>query len=233
MSRERHLAYMTVDLVILTVRGGKLQVVLVRRGKPPFEGQLALPGGYLEGEETLDETALRELGEETGLDGTRLHLEQLHTYSDPKRDPRGRVITTAYLALVPELERLVAGSDACEALLMPVDDALSGDLLAFDHSMILRDARERARWKLEYTTVAAAFCKEPFTVSDLRRVYEVIWGFELDPSNFRRKVTKMDGFLEATGQVTDSRRGRPAALYRRGPAELLTLPLLRARTQRL
>src|SRR5690606_10985951 len=156
---------------------------------PPFEGQLALPGGYLEGEGTLDETALRELREESGLDGPRLDLQMGPTSRDPKRDPRGPVITPAYLGSVPWPDGRVAGSGACEALLMPVDDALSGDLLAFDHSMILRDARERARWKLEYTTVAAAFCKEPFTVSDLRRVYEVIWGFELDPSNFRRKVT--------------------------------------------
>jgi ADP-ribose pyrophosphatase YjhB (NUDIX family) len=107
--------YATVDVVILTVRDDALQVLLVNRGKPPYLGKRALPGGYLRGGETLDEAALRELEEETSVDGTRLHLVQLRTYSDPERDPRGRVITTAYLALGPNLPIPVAGTDAREA----------------------------------------------------------------------------------------------------------------------
>jgi len=226
--RARTLVFVTVDLVILTVRDDELQVLLVERGKTPYLGQLALPGGHLRGNETLDATALRELKEETGVDGTHLHLEQLRTYSDPERDPRGRVITTAYLALGPNLPEPVAATDAREAYWMPVEVALHGGTLAFDHASILRDALERARSNLEYTTVASVFCAEPFTISDLRRVYEVIWGFALDPSNFRRKITRAEGFVESTGERRIPPTGRPASLYRKGPASLLMPPFLRS-----
>jgi 8-oxo-dGTP diphosphatase len=226
--RKRAAVSVTVDLVIFTVRDDELHVLLVERGKAPYLGQLALPGGHLRGRETLDDTALRELKEETGVDGAHLHLEQLRTYSDPERDPRERVITTAYLALGPNLPTPVAGTDAREAYWMPVGPALHDGTLAFDHTSILRDALERARSKLEYTTVATVFCAEPFTISDLRHVYEVIWGFALDPSNFRRKITRADGFLESTGQRRVPATGRPASLYRKGPASLLMPPLLRS-----
>lgn len=219
--------HLTVDLVILTVRDDTLQVLLVERGKEPFLGQLALPGGFLRGQETLEEAALRELQEETGVDGRVLHLEQLQTYSEPGRDPRGRVVTAAFLALGPDLPTPVAGTDASDADWAPVEKALESGALAFDHTAILHDGVERARSKIEHTTVATAFCREPFTLSDLRRVYEVIWGFSLDPSNFRRKVTKVDGFLEATGDRRALATGRPATLYRRGLATVLTPPLLR------
>lgn len=219
---------MTVDLVIFTVRDDEFQVLLVERGKEPYLGQLALPGGHLRGKETLDDAALRELEEETGIDGAPLHLEQLRTYSDPDRDPRGRVITTAYLALGPSLPAPVAGTDAREAYWMPVGPAFHDGALAFDHALILRDAVDRARSKLEYTTVATVFCAEPFTVSDLRRVYEVIWGVTLDPSNFRRKITQAEGFLEPTGQRRIPATGRPASLYRKGLATLLSPPFLRS-----
>jgi 8-oxo-dGTP diphosphatase len=227
-NRERAAVSVTVDLVIFTVRDDQLQVLLVERGKAPYLGQLALPGGHLRGKETLDDAALRELQEETGVDGAQLHLEQLRTYSDPERDPRGRVITAAYLALGPNLPTPVAGTDAREAYWMPVGPALHEGTLAFDHTSILRDALERARSKLEYTTVATVFCAEPFTISDLRRVYEVIWGFALDPSNFRRKITRANGFLESTGQHRTPATGRPASLYRKGPASLLMPPFLRS-----
>jgi ADP-ribose pyrophosphatase YjhB (NUDIX family) len=226
--RDRATVFVTVDLVIFTVRDDQLQVLLVERGKAPYLGQLALPGGHLRGKETLDEAALRELHEETSVEGAHLHLEQLRTYSDPERDPRGRVITAAYLALSPNLPTPVAGTDAREAYWMPVGPALHEGTLAFDHTSILRDALERARSKLEYTTVATVFCAEPFTVSDLRRIYEVIWGFPLDPSNFRRKITRADGFLKPTGQHRIPATGRPAALYRKGPATLLMPPFLRS-----
>ncbi|WP_327045379.1 NUDIX hydrolase [Microbispora sp. NBC_01189] len=218
----------TVDLVIFTVRQEQLQVLLVERGNEPYLGHLALPGGFVRSGETLDDTALRELSEETALDGRKLHLEQLHTYSAPSRDPRGRVITVAYLALGPDLPLPVAGTDATAAHWAPVSAALDGDTsLAFDHTAILRDGLERARTKLEHTTVAAAFCPEPFTVGELRRIYEAVWGFKLDPSNFRRKVTRTEGFLEPTGERSIPDIGRPAALYRRGPAAFLIPPLLR------
>jgi 8-oxo-dGTP diphosphatase len=219
----------TVDLAIFTVRRAELQVLLINRGKEPFLGCAALPGGYVRSGETLDEAARRELSEETGVSGEHLHLEQLKTYGDPGRDPRGRVISVAYLALGADLPAPRAGTDAQAALWVPVHDALHlASDLAFDHAVILREAVERARSQLEYTTVAAAFCSEPFSVGDLRRVYEAVWGFTLDPSNFRRKVTRAENFLEPTGERQSPEIGRPAALYRRGKAQTLFPPLLRS-----
>jgi 8-oxo-dGTP diphosphatase len=226
-STTRHAALsVAVDLVIFTIRDGMLQVLLIERGNEPFRSMPALPGGYVRENEALDHAALRELAEETGVSSPRLCLEQLRAYGDPARDPRGRIITVAYLALCPGLPEPVAGTDARAARWTPVRDATAA-MLAFDHAAILRDALERARSQLEYTTAAAAFCTEPFTVTDLRRVYEAVWDLPLDPSNFRRKATRAASFIEPTG---DRRLhlGRPAALYRRGPVRLLSPPLLRA-----
>jgi 8-oxo-dGTP diphosphatase len=220
--------WVTVDLAIFTVRDDELQVLLITRGNEPYLGAPALPGGYVRARETLDEAALRELSEETGVDGRQLHLEQLRAFSAPDRDPRGRVITVAYLALGPNMPDPQAGTDARTACWVPVDTALSWQgKLAFDHAEILSEALERARSKLEYTTVAAAFCTEPFSVGDLRHVYETVWGVTLDPSNFRRKVTQAESFLEPTGERRRAEMGRPATLYRRGTARLLCPPLLR------
>ncbi|WP_122978934.1 NUDIX hydrolase [Actinoplanes teichomyceticus] len=213
----------TVDLVLLTIRQDALQVLLIRRGIEPFAGQWALPGGFIHDDEDLDEAAARELREETGLDPSAGHLEQLATYGCPGRDPRGRVVTVAYLALLPDLPSPVAGSDAAQARWWPV-----GDLrLAFDHDRILADGLERARAKLEYTPLATAFCPAEFTVAELRAVYETVWRTRLDPRNFHRKVTSAENFIEATGHSVTRDRGRPAQLFRRGPATLLHPPLLR------
>ncbi len=228
-SAGRSTVSVTVDLVIFTIRDHELRVLLIERGHAPYQGMLALPGGYVRNGETLDEAALRELNEETALDGRQLHLEQLHTYGAPDRDPRGRVITVAYLALGPNLPLPVAGTDAEAARWAPAQSVVDGRLtLAFDHATILSDALERARSQLEYTTVATAFCPEPFTIGDLRQVYEVIWGFPLEPSNFRRKVTRAKHFLEPTDERRYPEIGRPATLYRKGTARLLFPPLLRS-----
>ncbi|GAB3448651.1 NUDIX domain-containing protein [Streptomonospora sediminis] len=222
-------AAVTADLVILTVRAGALHALLIERGNAPFLGRPALPGGYVRPVENLDDAAVRELREETGLDGHTLHLEQMRSYGAPDRDPRGRTVTVAYLALGPDMPAPVAGTDADAARWVPVEEALrAGYGLAFDHAAILADGVERARSKLEYTTAAASFCTEPFTMSDLRSVYEVIWGTALDPSNFRRKVTRTAGFVEPTGERRAMESGRPAALYRRGTARALFPPLLRS-----
>lgn len=214
----------TVDLAILTVRSGELCVLLVRRGVRPFRGDWALPGGYVLPDEDLRAAADRELQEETGL--TDIHLEQLATYGRPDRDPRGRTVTVAHLALTPDAPTPAAGTDAAEAQWWPVADAL--DLaLAFDHDEILRDGVERARAKLEYSSLGAAFCPRKFTVSQLRAVYEAVWGERLDPRNFHRKVTKTPGFLEETGTTSSTEPGRPAKLYRRGPTEQLNPPITR------
>jgi 8-oxo-dGTP diphosphatase len=217
-----------VDLVILTIREQRLSVLLVRRGIPPYRGRWALPGGFLEEGEDLEHAAVRELAEETGLTLRDVHLEQLRTYGAPRRDPRGRVITVAHLALAPDLPAPSAGSDAAHAEWVTVDDALAaGPKLAFDHAEILADGVERARAKLEYTPLGSAFCPNAFTVGELRRVYEAVWGKELDPRNFHRKVTGSPGFLADTGKRTNRDGGRPARLYRRGTTDLLHPPLLR------
>ena len=218
----------TVDLVVLTVRAERLQALTIRRGEEPYAGQWALPGGFLRPDEDLPSAAARELQEETGLSADRFHLEQLATYGSPDRDPRMRTVTVAYIALAADLPVPSAGSDAAEARWQPVDDLVGhGDALAFDHVSILTDGVERARSKLEYTPLAAAFCPPEFTVSELRHVYEVVWGTVLDPRNFHRKVTGTEGFLDPTGDTTTREGGRPARLYRVGPITTLHPPLLR------
>ncbi|WP_427886590.1 NUDIX hydrolase [Kribbella sp. GL6] len=215
---------LATDLVILTVRDGRLQVLLIRRGIPPYAGQWALPGGFVRPDEDLEATARRELAEETGLSTERIHLEQVATYGAPDRDPRGRVVSVAYLALVPDLPAPVAGSDAASAGWI---DVREGGELAFDHGRILADAVERARAKLEYSPLATAFCPPEFTISELRGVYEAVWGIPLDPRNFHRKVTKTPDFVAPLGTTTTRDGGRPAQLFHRGTATTLHPPMTR------
>lgn len=227
-SSVRPTAAVTVDLVVLTAREDQLAVLAVKRGVPPFRGRWALPGGFVGADEGLLDAAARELREETDVAAITGHLEQLATYGDPTRDPRGRVVTVAYLALVPDLPAPSAGSDAAEVRWLPVQDLLERSRsLAFDHHRILVDGVERARAKLEYSPLAAAFCGEEFTVAELRHVYEVVWGTALDPRNFHRKVTSTPGFLTPTGRTTTRDGGRPAQIYRRGTATLLHPAMLR------
>ena len=217
----------TVDLVVFTIRDDALCVLLVRRGGPPYRGRWALPGGFVHEDEDLEAAAWRELAEETGLDELPVHLEQLATYGSPRRDPRGRVVSVAYLALAAGLPEPAAGTDAASARWLPVSGLSGAGRLAFDHDRILADGLERARAKLEYSPLATAFCPPEFTVAELRHVYEAVWGSELDPRNFHRKVTGTPGFLVPTGRRTTRRGGRPALLYRRGTTELLNPPITR------
>ncbi|MCX4393415.1 NUDIX hydrolase [Streptomyces sp. NBC_00053] len=237
----------TVDLVVLTVRRHALCALVVRRGEPPFQGRWALPGGFVKADEDLGSAAARELVEETGLCaqdpsapavGNGAHLEQLATYGDPDRDPRMRVVSVAHLALAPDLPAPRAGGDANSARWASVDDLLGADgsfgqegesqtPLAFDHAQILADGVERARSKIEYSSLATAFCPQEFTVGELRRVYEAVWGVVLDPRNFHRKVTGTPGFLVPTGGTTTRQGGRPAQLFRAGAATVLNPPMLR------
>lgn len=234
----------TVDLAVFTVRGGLLHVLLIRRGQEPYEGAWALPGGFVAPRESAETAARRELAEETGLPQTvvaALHLEQLRTYSEPDRDPRMRVVSVAFTALVADLPEPAeeGGGDAVHARWVPVGEV--GSLpgpgrgehrpvpLAFDHAVILADARERVRSKLEYTCLATAFCPPEFTLGELQSVYETVWDTALDRPNFRRKVLATPGFVEAVpgaARLTGG-RGKPAALYRPGPATALHPPLLR------
>lgn len=218
-----------VDLVILTLRASAFHVLLIERGIEPFQGHLALPGGFLNNAgEDIHAAAVRELREEAGLDGTQLHIEQLGTYGEPGRDPRGRVLSVAYLAIAPGLPEPVAGTDASGAAWMPLEWMPSGAVpLAFDHLTIVEDAVERARVKLEHTPLATAFCDETFTIADLQRVYEAVWGVDLDPRNFYRKVQRVPGFIEPAGTDRRTTRGRPARMFRAGPARTLHPPLAR------
>jgi 8-oxo-dGTP diphosphatase len=169
----------------------------------------------------------RELMEETGVPADRLHLEQLASYGAPQRDPRMRVVTVAYLGLAPDLPLPAAGGDAAGARWASVSELVT-TRLAFDHRQILADGVERARAKLEYTPLATTFCAGEFTVAELRRVYEIVWGTELDSRNFHRKVTGTEGFLIPTGQTTTRDGGRPAQLYRPGELRFLHPPMTRA-----
>jgi 8-oxo-dGTP diphosphatase len=214
----------TVDLAYCTIRNGRLSILLIRRDTHPFKGFWALPGGFLQPEDrTLEDAVARETREETGKDVQPWHIEQLGTYGDIDRDPRMRVISVAYLVFLPEGVEPTAGSDAADARFWAVDDLFveGGPELAFDHERILMDAIERVRSKLEYTTLAATFLDEPFTLGELRRIYEAVWGTSLHPANFARKVTKAPGFLEPVGG------GSRDHIYRRGPAKLVMPPLMR------
>ncbi|MER7836006.1 NUDIX domain-containing protein [Streptomyces sp. NPDC096040] len=217
----------TVDLAVLTLRAGALHVLLVERGQEPHAGQWALPGGFLLPRESAETAARRELAEETGLsDVSGLHLEQLRTYSEPDRDPRMRVVSVAFTALLPDAPEPHGGGDAAQALWLPYDPARP---LAFDHDRILADAHDRVGAKLEYSCLATAFCPSEFTLGELQNVYETVWGVELDRPNFRRKVLATPGFVEpvpGAARLTGG-RGKPAALYRAGTATTLHPPLLR------
>ncbi len=195
-----------VDLVIFTVREGVLQVLLIERGIPPFKGQWALPGGFVLERETLEAAARRELEEETGL--RDVYLEQLYTFGDPDRDPRGRTVAVAYFALTPEAP-LQASTDAARAAWFPAGRAPA---LAFDHAKILKSGLERLRAKVGYTTVGFELLPRQFTLTDLQKLYEAILERPLDKRNFRKKMLSL-GLLKPEGRKRSAGAHRPAELY--------------------
>ena len=224
----------TVDVVILTMVDGVLQVLLVRRGQEPFRGMWATPGGFKRPDETLDQAARRELAEETGVDVPSL-LTQFGAYGDPGRDPRMNVVTVAYLAVLRDVGAIVAGTDAEHAALVPVSDVLEERIeLAFDHLAVLRDAVDRVRVELEVSGIATAFVGATFTIAELRSVYEAIWGVQLDAANFRRSLVAEDGWVVPTGRTArpGPGGGRPAALYRAGDAWKHGTPIHRIGSRR-
>lgn len=214
----------TVDLVIFTVLDTDLKVLLVRRGEPPFKGSWALPGGFVrvaEGPEDqgedLEDAAHRELAEETGLPRGRVFLEQLYTFGKPGRDPRTRVISVAYYALVrPELAAVVrAGSDAADAAWKSVSSELGDVDLAFDHRSILDTALARIRGKIETSSIGFELVPQTFTASELRAVHEAIKGAAYDPGNFRRRFRRMltDGVI-APAPGKRATASKPAQVFR-------------------
>jgi ADP-ribose pyrophosphatase YjhB (NUDIX family) len=224
---------LTVDLVILTLRQTRLHVLLIERGIDPHRGAAALPGGFLrDAEEGIEAAARRELAEEAGLPADMLHLEQFGVYGDPGRDPRGRVISVAFLAISPGLPEPVAGTDAAGARWVPADEMLSSALpLAFDHRRIVADGVERARSKLEHSSLATAFCGPVFTLAELQQVYEAVWGVRLDPRNFYRKIQGTRDLVIAAGPIRKAGAGRPARLFQAGPGTVLYPPMLRSASQ--
>ena len=205
--RHRYPA-IAVDMLIFTMGENDLMVLLVQRRGEPFAGHWAFPGGFVDPEESLDQAAARELREETTV--SDVYLEQLYTFGEPKRDPRGRVISVAYFALVRQPLAVAGGDDAADARWFPLSDLPP---LAFDHKMILDYALERVRNKVEYTNVVYSLLPERFTLTELQRVYEVILGRHLDKRNFRKKIGSLD-LVEPTGELRRDGAHRPAKLYR-------------------
>jgi 8-oxo-dGTP diphosphatase len=203
----------TVDVVIFTLREGDLQVLLIKRKNPPFEGRWAIPGGFVNPDESLEDAAARELYEETSVQvrnaGNSVHIEQLYTFGDPKRDPRGRTVTVAYFALVPAPLAVQAGDDASDAQWKSVYHLPA---MAFDHNQIVNYALKRLRYKLEYSVVGFQLLPPEFTLSDLQQAYEIVLGEKLDKRNFRRRILQAD-VLEGTDEYR-THEGRPAKLYR-------------------
>jgi 8-oxo-dGTP diphosphatase len=201
----------TTDIILFTFQEGTLRILLIRRAGAPFQGEWAFPGGFVGMDEPLEAAALRELREETGV--RDVYLEQLYTFGDPDRDPRGRVITVAYFALVggDQAARMEVqgGDDAGEAAWWDVYDLPE---LAFDHARILEYALKRLRWKLEWTALGFLLLPKEFTLSELQHVYETVLHEPLDKRNFRRKILAAD-IIEDTGHYREGDH-RPAKLYR-------------------
>ena len=199
----------TTDVVIFSIRDEQLKLLLIKRGGEPFKGKWALPGGFVNLDESLEEGARRELQEETGLSG--VFLEQLYTFGEPARDPRERVITVAYYALIPSDQlNLVAASDAEAVGWFAMDELPT---LAFDHHGIVSMAHERLAAKLDYSTLAFQFMSAEFTLSDLQLVYEIILQESIDKRNFRKWILAMER-IEETGGEKRVGPHRPAKLYR-------------------
>lgn len=206
--RDRTHYPISVDSVIFGYTGGKLQIALIERKNSPFVGMWAIPGGFMEGDETVEQTALRELHEETGI--SEVYLEQFHVFSAPKRDPRGRTITVALFALInSDKSKLVATEDAEQAKWWPAYDIPP---LAFDHNEIYNKALQALRISMRTRPLAFELLPEFFTLTQLQMLYEQVFDIEIDKRNFRKKVQKMD-FICASDKKTQGGRQRPALLY--------------------
>ena len=200
-----------VDLLVFTIEHDELKVVLVKRDERPFKGEYALPGVFMDISETLGEAAYRGIREETGLQD--IYLEQLYTWGEIDRDPRMRVISVSYIALVNiERLRLKVGKRVSETVLYPVQKILEGDIsIAFDHEKIIRHGRERIKNKTEYTKVAFELLDEMFTLPELQRVYEILLERPLYKANFRNKVKE---YIVETEEMETGKANRPSRYYR-------------------
>jgi 8-oxo-dGTP diphosphatase len=199
----------TTDIVVFTIRHESLKALLIKRADDPYLGSWALPGGFVEIGEDLADAAERELAEETGVTG--VFLEQLYTFGKPDRDPRERVISVAYYALIPsDRIQIRAATDAEAVGWFGLDEIPS---LAFDHQTIFNMALQRLRAKLDYSTIALQFMPQEFTLTELQSVYELILGEPIDKRNFRKRILALDAIQE-TGRERREGAHRPAKLYR-------------------
>ncbi|NJN53591.1 MAG: NUDIX hydrolase [Anaerolineae bacterium] len=199
----------TIDVVVFSLVEEDLKVLLIKRSSSPYSGMWAIPGAFVRLHESLEEAATRALAEETGVED--VYTEQLYTFGDPKRDPRMRVITVAYFALVPYTAvQHAPGREAAETAWFSMFDLPE---LAFDHHEILEYALTRLRYKLEYTAVGFQLLPDIFTLTELQKAYEIILQEKLDKRNFRRKILSA-AILEETGQKRQEAEGRPAMLYK-------------------
>ena len=229
----QHDFYVYVDTVVLTVSRDKslepkhrLQALVMRRPGAE-EGKWSLPGGLVAEGEDLPDTALRIVRRETGLSLTKSDLIQVGAYGRPDRDSRWRAISIAFTVLVPEPETPEPLEHSDDACFMPYRTLRDKPILEFDHRTILRDARRTARQQLEDTPIALRFCRDEFTLSELRWVYEAFVLEKVDPANFRRKAEGAKDFVVALDEVVSyvSEPGRPARLYRAGRAKYLNPPI--------
>lgn len=197
----------TADIVIYTIQNNELKVLLVKRDLEPFKGEWAIPGGFVRIHESLEDAAKRELKEETGVKD--VYLEQLYSFGYPKRDPRGRVITIAYMALInSEKIKLKAATDVSDAQWFSIKKI---PRVAFDHKKILDYSLKRLKWKFEYTIVAFSLLPKKFTISEIQKIYEIVFNRQFDKRNFAKKILSLDILKEE--EIKKDVSHRPPMLY--------------------
>lgn len=210
MFKETKTHEVTTDVVIFTIKDGKLKVLLVRRANEPFKGKWALPGGYVRISETLDDAALRILKEKTNVQN--IYLEQLYTFGDPLRHPTSRVITCAYFALIRSDDIVLSFEENTEITEVKWHPVYSLPALAFDHKEIIEYSLKRTRERLEFCPIAFQLLPQKFTLTELQKAYELILMKKLDKRNFRKKFLSLS-ILKELDEYTKSGSKRPARLY--------------------
>ncbi|MBU1201495.1 MAG: NUDIX hydrolase [Nanoarchaeota archaeon] len=207
MVKNQHIS-LAVDIVVFTVMNGFLKVLLIRRGVEPFKGKYALPGGFVRDDESLEEAALRELSEETNV--KNIFIKKLSAYGDVNRDPRGRIVSVVFIALIDsERFKLKASTDAMHAEWVNINAMKS---LAFDHNTILNDSLDELKLDVQTTNIAAQMLPDKFTLSELQKLYETILGSELDKRNFRKRI-KTFNILKPFNESKMEGAHRPAQLF--------------------
>lgn len=221
LAKKYQFAVIASDVVILTLRDGKLQVLLIQMQKAPFKGEWAVPGGLVQPRESVDEAAHRILAEKAGVHG--VYLEQLYTFGKVSRDPFGRVVSVAYFALIPsDSVKLHTTKEYGDVRWFPVKK-LPG--MAYDHGEIVQTAIKRLQAKLEYTNIVYSLLPKTFTLSDLQEMYETILGKAMDKRNFRKKVLSLK-LVKRVGEKRQGLASRPAELYTFASSKLQKVPIL-------